>query len=38
MDHLAIERVADALLVEDEPAPGRVESVSIVRADGVLRP
>ena len=35
---MAIERVADALLVEDEPAPGRPESVSIVRAHGVAAP
>ena len=35
---VAIERVAEALLVEDEPAPGRRESVSIVRAHEVLRP
>jgi hypothetical protein len=34
----ALQSIADALLVEDEPAPGRLESVSIVRADGVLRP
>src|SRR6266545_6452740 len=35
---VAIERVADALLVEDEPAPGRVESVSIAPAHGVAAP
>jgi hypothetical protein len=35
---VVIERVADALLVEDEPTPGRVESVSIVRAHGVAAP
>ena len=35
---IAIERVAEALLVEDEPASGRRESVSIVRAHEVLRP
>jgi hypothetical protein len=34
---VAIERVAEALLVEDEPATGRRESVSIVRAHEVLR-
>jgi hypothetical protein len=28
----AASRLADALLVEDEPAPGRVESVSIAQA------
>jgi hypothetical protein len=30
--------IAAALLLEDEPAPGRRESVSIVRAHEVLRP
>jgi hypothetical protein len=35
---VVIERVAEAMLVEDEPAPGGVESVSIVRAQGVAAP
>jgi hypothetical protein len=35
---VAIERVAEALLIEDEAAPGGRESVSIVRAHEVLRP